>query len=272
MKEKEKKQKGKARKIIEWVGTIIVGIVFLFIAACNLCKVSTKNEYGEGNAFGYNTYVVLTDSMEPVYKTGTSIIIHVEDPQTICDEFDKIKDLGLDMTDERNINLTFVDAYKERVDSGDPRYYDQTKPEKKPMVMTHQLFKYTIDTSKEEGKGRYRFFVHGINVSEHQSKEGQYQVFTEKELLGRVKTSSVVIGGISRFLMSIWGLIICLLIPSLYLVISSIIDVFKATKDEDTDHPVVEGPVKVDNLSNDDYEALKQQMIDEMLNGKGGKK
>ena len=279
--EKVKKQKSKARKSIEWIGTIILGIIFAVVATFNVAKLLTRNEYGQGNSFGITSYVVLTDSMEPKYKTDSVIIAYKESPENIVKRWNEIKDLNLELTDDRNINMTFVDAYQKKVDSGNPLYYDQTTPlsqsSGQPVVMTHQLFNIIVDESIPEGQGRYTFLVHGINISEHQAMQGQYQAFTEKEYLGVVKSNSTFLGGISRFLSSVWGLLICLLIPSLYLIITSVLDIFKAYKEED-EEPALEGATstagssKLDSLSEKEREALKQQMIDEMLKGKGGKK
>lgn len=280
MKENVKKPKSKARKIIEWVATIILGLVFCFAAVCNIAKATSKNDYGYGSAFGYGAYNVLTDSMEPVYKVGTAIITYRDEPEEILKKWNEIKDLNLASDDERAINLTFVDAYSVKVNSGFTEYYEQTGNVKDDagnyMVMTHQLFNIKVDATKEEGQGRYQFFVHGINTeSEHQSKKGQYQVFTEKELLGVVKMNSAFIGAITKFIGSIWGLLICLLIPCLYLVISSILDLYKAYKmedgDESTEAKAPEG-TNMDNISEQEYEKLKQQMLNEMLNGKDEKK
>ena len=274
MESKVKKPKSKVRKIIEWVGTIILGVVFLFAAVCNIAKFASKNEYGQGNSFGYASYVVLTDSMEPVYPVDTAIITYKEKPEVILEKWNEIKDLDLKSDDERCINITFFDAYNLPQNSGNATYTDQTNPTK--TVMTHQLFNIKIDENKSEGEGKYIFFVHGINISEHQAGEHQYQAFTEKELLGVVKMNSKFVGGVSGFLSSVWGLLICLLIPCLYIVITSVLDIFKAYKDEE--EPVTEGANEnttgnsINNMSQDDYEKLKQEMINEMLNGKGDKK
>ena len=278
MESKVKKPKSKARKIIEWIGTIILGIVFVFAAVCNIAKLTTRNEYGEGNAFGFSSYLVLTDSMEPLYPVDTAIITYKEKPEVIVEKWNEIKDLNLEPTDERNINLTFVDAYSQKVISGSSVYTNQTDNVKdangKPMVMTHQLFNIKIDETKTEGEGKYIFMVHGINIEGYQSREDQFQAFSEKELLGVVKMKSNFIGGVSGFLSSVWGLLICLLIPCLYIVITSVLDTFKAYKDDDEEQLAAEGPNgevtgnKIDNMSEKDYEKLKQEMINEMLKGK----
>ena len=279
MEEKVKKPKGKVQKIIEWVGSAIIAVLFAFTAVCNFAKLLSRNEYGEGTSFGFSSFIVQTDSMEPVYPVDSAIITYKEDCEDIVKKWNEIKDLNLDPTDERCINLTFCDWYAVEVDSGVPEYHNQTTPTR--VVMTHQLFNIKIDETKEEGQGRYTFFVHGINISEHQSGVGQYQAFTEKELLGVVKSKSAFLGVVSGFISSVWGLLILLLIPCLYLVITSVLDIFKAVRMEEDDQELAtEGASagsgdapKSEGITDENYEALKQQMIDEMLNGKkGGKK
>ena len=56
---KVKKPKSKVRKIIEWVATGILGVVFVFAAACNISKLVTKTNDREGHAFGYYSFKVL---------------------------------------------------------------------------------------------------------------------------------------------------------------------------------------------------------------------
>ena len=282
---KVKKPKSKARKIIEWVATGILGVVFLFASVCNISKWVTANgnDFGKGDAFGFSSYIVLTDSMEPVYPVDSAIITYKAKPEKIVEEFNEIKDLNLDKLDERNINLTFVDAYDKSVKSSYAQYNQQTPitsnlSTKEYVVMTHQLFEVRVRDDVEEGQGKYLFFVHGINTEGHLSGEGQYQVFTEHELLGVVKMKSNFIGGVSGFLSSLWGLFICLLIPCLYIVITSVLDIFKAYHSNDDEELAAEGAngaaqngSKVENMSQEDYEKLKQEMINEMLNGKDSK-
>lgn len=271
MKNKEKKPKSKARNIIEWVLTCVIGAVFLFVAAANISKLLTRNAYGEGTSFGYGVFYVQTNSMEPSYKTGSAIITYKYKPQEIIEHFDKIKDLDLKKTDERCINLTFNDEYSVKHPTGIPGISEQTPITK--AIMTHQMFKYEINTSKQEGNGRYIFYVHGINEDSDNYRPYQYQVFTEKELIGEVKVSSGFLGTLTKMLTSVWGLLICLLIPGLYLIIVSVLDMFKAyNNDEEFDSSGTNtGSSAIEGMSQSDYERLKQEMIDEMLNGKGKK-
>lgn len=273
-KEKVKKPKSKVRKILEWVGTGIIGVIFAFICACNICKLATSGDhFGNGNAFGYSNYVVLTNSMEPVYPVDTVIITYLEKPEEILKEWDEIKDLNLEVTDKRCINLTFFDNYTDTVIFSDDVHTNRTNPTE--AVMTHQLFHIRVDENIAEGQGRYKFFVHGINTEGYNSRENQFQVFTEKELLGVVKTNSAFLGTVSKFISSVFGLLILLLIPCLYLVITSVLDIYKAAKSDEemvTEEPTSGTISNTASLSEEDYNRLKEEMIEEMLNEKKGKK
>ena len=67
-----------------------------------------------------------------------------------------------------------------------------------------------------------------------------------------------------------------LLIPAFYLVITSVLDIFRAMKDPEEEAAGAEGEKKKDNassldgLSEKDRARLKQQMLDEMMNKKKG--
>ena len=69
-KKKEKKPKSKARKIIEWV---LLGIFLLAAGAFGAGQIDGmihKSEYyGQTISFGFGSFVILTDSMEPDYMT-----------------------------------------------------------------------------------------------------------------------------------------------------------------------------------------------------------
>ena len=140
--------------------------------------------------------------------------------------------------------------------------------------MTHRIREIHIDETKEYGEGRYTFVVSGINTSEHQSQAGQYQAFTEKQYLGVVQANSKVLGGFYRFISSPWGLLVFLLIPAFYLVITSVLDIFSAMKDDDESDEGGDDnkntPSSLDELSDKDRERLKKELLEQMLNKKGG--
>lgn len=271
---KVKKPKSKTRRIIEWVLTGFFVALFIVFGAGQIDSMIHKKEnYNQNLSFGYGSFVIRTDSMEPKYKVGTAIITHKDDPETI---YKKYQEYLIDNT--KTIDMTFMDNYNVEVA---PKVatdlYDQTRPTN--MVMTHRLREVIVNENVNKGEGRYIFIVSGINVSEHQSQAGQYQAFTEKQILGVVKVNSVFLGGFYSFISSPWGLLVFLLIPAFYLVITSVLDIFKAMREKEAEEELQietggsgNTPSSLDSLSKEDRERLKKQMLDDMLKKKGDKK
>lgn len=273
---REKRPKSKARKIVEGI------LLGLFIALCALVctieitgMISRKDNYNVPVILGkWQVCNVLSDSMEPKYKKGSAIIVEKQSVQSIIEAFDKGEE----------VDLTFADIYAGWMDVNDvepPKgylYWEHVAPVS--AIMTHQMIKY-----EKQENGTYHFAVHGINPTD---KEGyaypinQYQVFTEKELLGRVVAVSNFLGVISGFVTEWYGLLVLLLLPSLYLIITSIIDVVKAFKEEDegatgggnVDKVVATEPIDSSNplaeLSEEDKERLKKEMLEELMNKRKG--
>ena len=272
--EKAKKPKSKTRKIIEWV---LTGVFLALFAVVGLAQidglVNKKSHYNQQIRFGYGTFVVQTDSMEPEYKVKTAIITYLEDADKIYKSYQAGKD----------IDVTFFDTYISENEYTKPLEHAEltrrTTVTKFPM--THRVQEIHVNENLKKGEGRYTFITAGINRrSEYLGwKEGdpditidQYQVFTEKELLGIVKVNSPFLGGVFGFVSSIWGLLILLLIPSFYLIITSVIDIFKAYKEPEE---IPEGPKEEKQngevaLSEEDKKRLKEELLKEMLNKKKG--
>ena len=75
------------------------------------------------------------------------------------------------------------------------------------------------------------------------------------------------------FVSSPLGLIILLLIPAGYLIVTSSIDIFKAVKEEETQAEKVaqaerEGGARLDNISEKDRQRLKDELLEEMIKSK----
>lgn len=257
LKKNSKKPKSKIRKIISWVITSIFGVLMVCAIGIQIMGLVSKNDnFGVPNYFGKQVLIVLTDSMEPEYPVGSAVIV-----EKIPMEEYKIED-----------DITFVQMIKGN-----------------PIVITHRCS--NIETPSESPDGLYYFETHGINTHSNQCQgvAGQFedcthqtQRFSENEVLGKVVGCSVFLGGFLTFLTSPWGLLFILLVPTLYLIVSSVIDIFKAVKDpeddknkKDDDHkdgggnnPPGDNALK--GLSKEDKERLKQEMLEEMLaKGKG---
>ena len=271
---KEKKPKSKTRKIIEWVLTGIFLAIFAVVGLAQIDGLVNKNKhYGQQIRFGYATFVVQTDSMEPKYGTKSALITYLEDADKLYKEFQSGKE----------IDVTFYDCYGSDTEYTTPTEHPnltmRTIPTNYPM--THRVQEIHVNHDVKKGEGKYTFITAGINTkSEYMGwHEGdpertidQYQAFTEKQLLGKVIIGSAFLGGVFGFVSSIWGLLILLLIPAFYLIITSVIDIFKAYKepDEVTEGAPKETPNGERELSEEDKKRLKEELLKEMMNKKKG--
>ena len=277
---KEKKPKSKARRIIEWVITGFFAAVFVFAGVFVIDGMIHRGEnYGRNVAFGYSTFLIETDSMLPEYGVNTAIVTHKHDCETIYQMY--LKEETIDLTFFDNQRYPYVPTtggitkWDKEIGPSDP-----TSPTNYPM--THRLREIQIDESKPLGEGRYIFFTSGTNKEGYKSQFGQYQTFTEKELFGVVILNSPVLGGILYFITTPWGLIVLLLIPASYLIVTSVLDIFKAVKEPEEgtsggDNPNGDkkpggsDPSSLDGFSEEEKKKLKQELLDEMMKKKGGK-
>ena len=268
-KKRTKKPKSKARKIIEWVLTGLFLVLFAIVGIAQIDgMVHKKDHYNQLIRFGYSNYVVETNSMEPKYMKGTAIIDYLEDADKIYSRYQKGEE----------INVTFMDVYQVRNEYTTPKNNPQltTRTPVTNVPMTHQVKEILVNPNVKKGEGKYTFITAGINtgVSAATDANGQiyqYQAFTEKELLGVVVANSAFLGGIFAFVGSPFGLLALLLIPALYLIITSVIDIFKAYKEpeEENASSPKENKGTLD-LSEEDKKRLKEELLEEMLNKKKG--
>ncbi len=271
-----KKPKSKARKIIEWVLTGIFLALFAFVLAGQIDgMVHKKDHYNQQLRFGYGTFVVKTDSMEPKYMIGTALITYNEDADKIYERFQKGEEVDITFVDVYNTNNEYTSPLN------NPELTKRTDPTGVPM--THRVKEVHVNNNQEKGKGKYTFITAGINTRSTNLgwKEGepdivinQYQAFTEKEILGRVTVNSAFLGGVFSFVGSPLGLLVLLLIPAFYLVVSSVIDIFKAYKEPEPATEGAGGPSNNNNgpvtLSEADKKRLKEQLLEEMISKKKG--
>ena len=275
-KKKVKKPKSKARKIIEWVLTGIFGVLFVILGIAQIDgMVHQKDHHGQTLKFGYGTFVVSTESMEPKYKVDDALITKYE-------SFDSIYQRYLN---KETIDITFYYDSSTRLGNVEPQLEENSAlkeciPPAKFPIITHRVREIQFHEDVKEGQGRYVFITAGINkgVASATDDEGnikEYQAFNETAVLGRVVVGSAVLGAIFQFVSSIWGLLILLLIPAFYLVITSVIDIFKAYK-EPEEEKAGSAPSTGQNssgaveLSEEDKKRLKEELLEEMLNKKKG--
>ena len=284
-KAQEKKPKSKARKIIEWAITGFFLVIFAFVMVGQVdAMIHQKEHYNQQLRFGYGTFVVTTDSMSPTYRVNTALITYLEDPDKIYDDFvNKHKTIDLTF-----IHITLPDTeYSKPLEEENQVLTNRTNRESTKVdgkAMTHRVREIHVNNSVEKGSGKYTFITAGINTKSTFMgwKKGddpivinQYQAFTEKQLLGVVKMNSPVLGGVFFFVSQWYGLLTLLIIPAFYLVISSVLDIFKAYKEpepaegESKESSSNKGPIE---LSEEDKKRLKAELLEEMMNKKKGDK
>ena len=246
----EKKPKSKARKIIDWVITGVFATLIVGLAVVQIINKTTKNQ----NVFGAQYQKVLTDSMAPTYKVNDIIFLTKADPEDLKQRVDANQDVDV--------------SFKWTVNGSE-------------VSMTHRLMSATyteaVQVDPITGENyHYTFVAHGINTHSEFCKIGdqygdctnQTQEFHEGSLIGRVVRKSHFM----TFATSIWGLLVLLLVPCMYLIIASVIDICKALDDKEEEGPAEGEPNKIGTkedplagLSEKEKEKLKKQMLDEML-------
>lgn len=269
MAEKKKVKKSKLRRILEGIFFSVFGIIFVAILGFQIVgNITKKDNYGVPNVLGTQIMVVLTDSMEPDYKVDDMIIVKKTDPEKIYElvKSDSNTKEGKVKFQDTAQNLKWIEEDCLVIDTSslkiDLSFYYSTSELK--MTMTHRLIGIRLNEDVKEGNGRYDFFVQGINSESKNYSGTQGQVFDERVLLGRVSFDSTFLGVIYKGVTSIWGLFILILLPSGYLIITSILDIVKGLKEDDEeDNDKKDG---TSTLSKEDRERLKSEMLEELLN------
>ena len=237
-----KKKKSKVKKAFDIISTSIVVLLFGFAIFYQIVSLTTRDSnYGVTNFFGNQILIVQTDSMEPDYPVNDGLLVKKVDKTEI-----KVGD-----------DITF--------------HYELGSND---VIITHRVGEIQISD-----EGVYTFICHGINTNSSQCEGDctyQTQIVKEEWVLGKVVGKNAFIGGFYNFMLQPYGLFVLVLIPGGYLIITAIFDLVKASKGPKklvTENSSGE-EIKVDtsNLSEEDRERLKKELLNEMLDKKGGDK
>ena len=265
MKKREKKPKSKVRRILEWTGFGIIAALFVFAMVAQIDAMVHKDEnLGQQLRFGVGSFVVETNSMEPDYMVDSAIVTYKKSPEEIYKQHNENPDQPIDLT----FSYQFYPSFKPKDSTLTNQTNDHAIPrELNGHPMTHRLREILVDNSQPVGQGHYIFVVAGINPDSTWALN-QYQVFDERYLLGVVVLNSNALGQIFKFIASPWGLFGLLLIPAFYLVISSMIDIFRVLKEPEEAAASSGGSGTVSSIDEKDRERLKQEMLLQMLDEK----
>ncbi len=104
-KKREKKPKSKAVKIIEWVLLGIFLLVFGFLGAAQIDGMVNKNKNNDEEIrFGVGTFIVLTNSMEPLYKTQSALITYKEEMDVVVNQLKGVKNAKVEKDDATELS------------------------------------------------------------------------------------------------------------------------------------------------------------------------
>ena len=257
-KKKQKKPKSKGRVIFEWVFTGFFLTLFAIFGIAQIDgMVHQKDHYGQMVRFGISSFVIVSNSMEPEIMTGDAIVAKEESMDYIVEKFNE----------GQNVDIAFFNCKFNADIEFTHEEYNSTEAKQivTNAVMTHRITEVHIQENVEYGKGRYVFVLSGINDEGLYSKKAQYQLCNEQMYLGTVIHSSKVLGNFFNFLTSVWGLLIVLLIPAAYLIVTSTIDIMKTLKESEEKNATANTDVDVSRLSKKDQERLKKELIEKML-------
>lgn len=286
MKDRTKAKKTVFQKIMSVVDAILT-IFIVLVAALEITAVATKgNNYGVPSIMGYQISVVVTDSMakdedgKTLYPVGDGIICKKVD-------FDSIN-IGDDVffhayitgtvegvtTSDTEINIIHR-VFGEGTDSNNNKYY-----------LAHGVNKDATNYSASQAQ-----IIYATNTTSSLSTvdyNGEsYKVNARGVLLGKLVSSSTVLGGFVNAMQQPVTIILLIIIPCVIIAISSIVDIVKVknTPDEELEAKYGDGskaPTKpepktdLSGYSEEEKEKLKKQMLEKMLedakNNKGGEK
>ena len=273
------KKKSKVKKIFNWIIAGVFGSLLVTITIFNLV-----NKFaGDGFIFGSQYPMVLTDSMEPEYMVGDVLIINkVKSYSDLVEEY-RLGDDGVENTDDDAV-ITVGVGTTTLVDGAtmDLTFLYDIAGIGEEFSVTHRVSKVVIRESILEGEGRFFFTTHGINTDSEQCSinggdcTSQTQSFDERKIIGRVQGVNGFLTVIYSVFTSTWGLLTLILIPAIYLIITSVIDIVKTMteKEESPSSSNNTGLAKDDllsQLSPKDLERLKKDLLNELLD-KGDRK
>jgi hypothetical protein len=273
------KKKSKVKKIFNWIIAGVFGSLLVTITIFNLV-----NKFaGDGFIFGSQYPMVLTDSMEPEYMVGDVLIINkVKSYSDLVEEY-RLGDDGVENTDDDAVITTGVGTTT-LADGAtmDLTFLYDIAGIGKEFSVTHRISRVVIRESLLEGEGRFFFTTHGINTDSEQCATNggdctnQTQSFDERKVIGRVQGVNGFLTVVYSVFTSTWGLLALILIPAIYLIITSVVDIVKTLSEKEevpssNNNMGIAKDELLSQLSPKDLERLKKDLLNELLD-KGDRK
>ncbi len=228
-KKEVKTKKSLFGKILTWVLGTFVGLL-LVVQVTGF--ISARNNFGVSSFLGYQSFVVLTDSMEPELPVGNGVIVKKVDVTTlVASTTPESKDGDI---------ITFF------------RSNDQ-------LIITHRIIEVIDD-----GDGTLTFKCLGDNLNAQTCPtEGctiaNSDLVPEEFVMGKVISSSAALGAFSKFFSSPITTLFLVLIPLGAVFASSIVDFVKAAKMRPEEKEVAEKVLSEEELSDEEFVKIKEQ-------------
>lgn len=229
MQKNSKKKEAKSKKslfgkILTWVLGSFVGIL-LVVQVSGF--ITARSNFGVSSFFGYQSFVVLTDSMEPALPVGDGVIVKKVAPETL------------------------VASTTPESKNGDIITFFRSNDE---LIITHRIIEVIDD-----GDGTLTFKCLGDNLNAQTCPDegctiANSDLVPEEFVLGKVIQSSSILGATTRFFSSPITTLFLVLIPLGGVFASSLIDFIKAAKMKPQEETVIE-----DELSDEEFDKIKEQ-------------
>lgn len=211
------------KKLIDRILTAILGVfIGIVVLVEGVGMISARNNYGVPNFFGYQTMIVLTESMEPTLPVDAAIIVKK------IDDFSTLK------------ASTSIGAK-----DGDMISF-RTQIEGRDAIITHRIVEIRIES------GKYFFDLKGDN---NLNQIPQDLNVSQDNVLGKVIHVSVGLGKVQKFFSNPVVMFLLVLIPLGYIVFLSIRDFVRALKSKPVEAVIPE----VAPLSAEELEKIKEQ-------------
>ncbi|MCX5775691.1 MAG: S26 family signal peptidase [Firmicutes bacterium] len=227
-KTKEHKKTSLISKLLTWFLSIFV---FLLLSVEVMGFITARSNYGVSSIFGYQTMIVLTDSMDPTLPVGDGIIVQKVDYSTL------VASTTLESHDGDII--TFY-----RSNDG--------------VIVTHRIIQVIENI---DGTRTFRCLgdnLHATNCPTSGCSVANSDFVAEKYVLGKVIDVSPAIGKVHSFFSSPWITFFLVLVPLGLIFLSSLKDLIKVAKGKEE----VSGDKDLDS---EEFAEIKEKQKLEML-------
>jgi len=205
--------------------------VFLLLTVEVMGFISARSNYGVSSIFGYQTMIVLTDSMDPALPVGDGIVVQKVEYATL------VASTTLESQDGDIISFY-------RPNDG--------------VIITHRIIEII---ENEDGSRTFRCLgdnLHAENCPTNGCSIANSDYVEEKYVLGKVINVSAAIGKIHTVFTSPWVTFCLVLVPLGLIFVSSLKDFIKVAKGK-------EEPAGSATFKSDEFEEIKEKQKLEML-------